>query len=54
MDCTKAFDTVHHSLLFQKLLEMKVPGIVVRLLIHIYGKQSANVRWKMNIQENFQ
>lgn len=46
MDCTKAFDTVKHSLLFQKLLDAKIPPIIVRLIIHMYQNQSANVRWE--------
>ena len=32
MDCTKAFDTVEHSKLFEKLVKAKVPKIMVRLL----------------------
>ena len=53
LDCTKAFDTIKHSILFQKLLEAKVPPIVVRLLINIYRKQMANVRWKSRISDQF-
>ena len=33
LDCTKAFDTIEHSLLFQKLLDAGVPPVIVRLLI---------------------
>ena len=40
LDCTKAFDTIKHSLLFQKLLEANVPPIVVRLLINIYRQKN--------------
>ena len=46
MDCTKAFDTVQHSKLFQKLLDAGFPPIIVRLMIFIYKKQTADVRWK--------
>ena len=53
MDCTKAFDTVQHSKLFQKMLDVKVPGIIVRLLIHIYRRQKAEVRWKEHYSEQF-
>ena len=53
LDCTKAFDTIKHSILFLKLLEAKVPPIVVRLLINIYRKQMANVRWKSRVSEKF-
>ena len=54
MDCTKAFDTVEHSRLFEKLLEAKVPRIVVRLLMVIYRNQTANVRWKQQVSEKFE
>ena len=53
MDCTKAFDTVKHSLLFKKLLDAKVPSILVRLLICIYRKQTADVRWKSKYSYEF-
>ena len=46
MDCTKAFDTIQHSKLFGKMLEAEVPGVLVRLMIYIYRKQTAQVRWK--------
>ena len=46
LDCTKAFDTVEHSRLFQKLIDAKMPLIIVRLLITIYKRQTENVRWK--------
>ena len=53
MDCTKAFDTVKHSKLFAKLLDAKVPTVVVRLLIFIYRTQMAEVRWKQFKSEEF-
>ena len=52
-DCTKAFDTVVHSKLFQKLLDAGVPKIIVRLLMVIYRNQAANVRWKGMNSEDF-
>ena len=45
MDMSKAFDRVKHSLLFKKLIIKGVPIVYVRLLIVIYRRQSANVRW---------
>ena len=45
LDCTKAFNTIEHSTLFQKLLDAQVPPIIIRLLIHMYRNQTANVRW---------
>ena len=53
LDCTKAFDTVKHSKLFEKLLEAKVPTVVVRLLIFIYRKQTAKVRWDNKFSNEF-
>ena len=53
MDCTKAFDTVQHSKLFQKLLDAGIPPIIVRLLISIYLNQVANVRWKTGSSDSF-
>ena len=53
LDCTKAFDTIKHSILFEKLLEAKVPPVIVRLLISIYRRQMANVRWKSNVSSQF-
>ena len=53
MDCTKAFDTVVHSKLFKKLLEASVPPIVIRLLIHIYRAQTAEVNWKTDKSSEF-
>ena len=53
MDYTKAFDTVRHSLLFKKLQNGGIPSIVIRLLIHIYTKQTANVRWKTDVSKEF-
>ena len=53
LDCTKAFDTIEHSLLFQKLLNAHVPPVIVRLLLCIYRNQTANVRWKEGLSKEF-
>ena len=45
MDMTKAFDLVKHSLLFKKLISSGIPMIFIRLLLFIYTKQFANVKW---------
>ena len=53
LDCSKAFDTVLHSKLFQKLLDAGMPPIIVRLLLCIYRNQSANVKWKGVASDDF-
>ena len=45
MEMTKAFDKVQHSKLFWKLVEKGIPPIFIRLLLEMYEKQQANVRW---------
>ena len=44
-DCSKAFDKCRFDLLFEKLLNRKLPAIVVRILIFTYEQQMAWVRW---------
>ena len=53
MDMKKAFDTVKHSTLFNKLLERGIPKSYVRLLLVMYMTQSANVRWNGNLSKQF-
>ena len=53
LDCTKAFDTVQHSKLFLKLVDARVPLVVIRLLICIYRNQTARVRWNSDLSEEF-
>ncbi|MEO2160307.1 MAG: reverse transcriptase domain-containing protein, partial [bacterium] len=53
MDMTKAFDNVKHSMLFQKLIDKGIPGIYIRLLLVMYDKQHANVKWNGTLSESF-
>ena len=53
LDCTKAFDTVDHAKLFLKLKKAGIPPVVIRLLICIYRKQTALVKWKGNSSSCF-
>ena len=46
MDMSKAFDKVRHSLL-------GLPEIYLRLLIVVYRRQSANVRWNNTFSKQF-
>ena len=45
VNMTKALDIVKHSRLFNKLLQVGLPLIFMRLLMFIYMKQNANVKW---------
>ena len=53
MDMTKAFDLVKHSVLFKKLIQAGLPLIFVRLLLFIYMKQYANVKWNNSYSSMF-
>jgi hypothetical protein len=53
MDLKKAFDTVKHSVLFRKLLKRGIPSTYVRLLMTMYAKQVANVKWNNVCSANF-
>ena len=53
MDMSKAFDKVKHSLLFKKLLTKGLPEIYIRLLLIMYNKQIANVRWHNSLSQSF-
>ena len=53
IDMTKAFDLVQHSLLFRKLLQAGLPTIFIRLLLVIYIKQFANVKWNNSYSSMF-
>ena len=53
MDMSKAFDTVQHSVLFEKLLEQGLPCIIVRYLLRTYGLQQVNIKWGNEISDFF-
>ena len=53
LDCSKAFDMVKYSILFNKLLDKGLPAVVVRALISVYEQQFAWVRWGKARSEMF-
>ena len=53
MDMRKAFDTVQHSKLFQKLNQRNLSSIFTRLIMVMYVSQSANVRWGKEVSKSF-
>ena len=40
LDASKAFDRLKHSLLFQKLIDRRVPGYIIRIMIYWYASQT--------------
>lgn len=44
LDCSKAFDKCRFDVLFEKLLGMGLPAVVVRVLIYIYEEQVGFVK----------
>ena len=53
LDVSKAFDRVPHSILFSKLVERKVPHIVIRLLAYWYTSQTFVIRWNNMLPDPF-
>ena len=45
LDCTKAFDKCKFDILFGKLVDRKVPAVVIRVLLFVYEEQYAWVKW---------
>ena len=53
LDASKAFDRVEHWSLFKKLIDINVPLVVVRLLVHWYRQQTLCVKWDRNTSSFF-
>ena len=53
LDASKAFDRVHHDLLFSKITERGIPHIIVRLLMYWYATQTFVIRWGSVTSESF-
>ena len=45
LDFSKAFDKVNFQHLFRKLVERKLPAVILRLILGIYLNQSCFIRW---------
>ena len=53
MDASKAFDKVHHWTLFKKLIDRKIPNVIVRLLVYWYSKQKYYIQWGKYMSPSF-
>ena len=53
LNASKEFDRVPHSILFSKLIERKVPHIVIRLLAYWYTSQTFVIRWNNILSDPF-
>ena len=54
LDCTMAFDKCRFDILFKKLLDRKLPPVVLRVLIFVYQEQYAWVKWGKEKSRRFQ
>jgi len=45
LDATKAFDRISYVKLFRKLIDRKLPAIIVRFLVNLYSEQAMRVQW---------
>ena len=52
-DFSKAFDKVNFCELFKKLIDRKIPFIILRLLLFIYRKQKCCVKWNNHKSQYF-
>ena len=53
LDASKAFERLDHWLLFEKLINRKVPLFIVRLLIVWYSLQRMHIRWRNTFSTSF-
>ena len=53
LDCTKAFDKCQFDILFGKLVERKLPAVVIRVLMFVYEEQQAWVKWGKSRSRTF-
>jgi hypothetical protein len=53
LDATKAFDRISYVKLFHKLIDRKLPAIVVRFLVNSYCEQTMCVQWDSKKSDTF-
>ena len=53
MDMSKAFDLVSWEKLFGTLLERKIDGLFLRVILYMYINQECNVKWSGEYSTSF-
>ncbi len=53
LDATKPFDRISYAKLFHKLIDRKLPAIVLRFLVNLYFEQAMCVQWDFNKSDTF-
>ena len=53
LDASKAFDHVNHWTLFSKLINCKVPLLLVQVIVYWYRTQLFYIRWGPHMSESF-
>jgi len=45
LDATKAFDRIQYIKLFKRLIDRKLPAIIIRFMVNLYSDQAMRVQW---------
>ena len=54
LDCSKGFDKIDHSGIFQKLMDRKIPLYFLNVIVYWYRNLSSVVKWNGAFSESFQ
>ena len=53
VDLSKAFDRVQHDMLFQLLIDRKMPALIVRVILDMYERQLMRIVWNRSHSHSF-
>ena len=53
LDASKAFDSIDHAVLFDKLLQQNLSSVIIRALLKWYTDQRVNVSWNNCYSDKF-
>ena len=54
VDLRKAFDRVQHDMLFQLLVDRKIPALILRIILDMYECQSMRTVWNNSYSSSFE